>query len=129
MLYHVVAAIIIAVLLGEVIKLIVQKAAHVPLRPFHLGGMPSTHAAAVASLCTGVLAETGLGLLFLMSVVFGWIVARDAYGVRWEVTKHSFALNERFKTKEFEVAGHTRPQVLAGLCLGMLVTILVYMLL
>ncbi|HIH23899.1 TPA: divergent PAP2 family protein [Candidatus Woesearchaeota archaeon] len=129
MLYHTVAAIIIAVLLGEAIKLIVQKAAHVPLRPFHYGGMLSTHSAAIAALCTGVLAETGISLLFVACVVFSTIVALDAYNVRWEVTKHSFALNERFKTKEFEIAGHTRPQVLAGLCLGILVTILVYMLL
>jgi acid phosphatase family membrane protein YuiD len=126
MLYEAVTSVVIAVLLGEMLKVLFQAANHEPIRPFHLGGMPSTHAAAVAGLCTGALAETGPSMLLLACVVFGWIVARDAYGVRWEVTKHSFALNSKLKTREFEATGHTRDQVLAGVCLGILVTVLVY---
>ena len=126
MLQQAIIAVIAAVLIGEFIKVLVELARHEPVRVFHLGGMPSAHASAAAALCLSVYYESGWSLLLLACAVFGWVVIRDAYGVRWEVTKHSAALNKLAKTKEYEVTGHTRWQVACGVLLGLIVAFFAY---
>ena len=120
-------AVIVSVLAGELIKTITQIVRREEVHLFQLGGMPSTHSAAVAALVLSVYAEDGLSTLFLVTFVFGWIVLRDAYGVRYEVTRHSKALNKLLKTTEYQRTGHTVLEVIAGVILGLVVTGIVYL--
>ncbi len=101
------------------------------------GGMPSSHSATV----TSVAVATGLvggwdSPIFAIALFFAIIVMHDAMGVRQETGKQAKILNnmmEMFenmqdarldteqKLKEF--VGHTPMQVLAGLCLGLIVAL------
>lgn len=95
------------------------------------GGMPSSHSATVAALCTSIGLEYGFGnAYFAISLVFGVIVVYDAAGVRRAAGRHAEILNELvkefshlFDDKERPKAlktllGHTYPQVLAGSGIG-----------
>jgi acid phosphatase family membrane protein YuiD len=95
-------------------------------RPLGLGGMPSAHATGVAALGTAVFLESGWSLLFLVVGVFGFLVVRDACGVRWEVTRHSEALNKLTRSKTYNRTGHTRWEAFVGVLLGVIVTLVVY---
>jgi acid phosphatase family membrane protein YuiD len=96
------------------------------------GGMPSSHAALVSSL------GTGLGLVhgfdspyFAIAVVISMIVTYDAQGVRRQAGEHARAINEiiaellsgkEISEKEFqEVLGHSRVEVAAGVLFGIIV--------
>ena len=94
------------------------------------GGMPSSHAALVSALATGIgLQEGWSSPLFAVSVVFAFIVMYDAAGIRQAAGKQAKVLNqmvdELFGEKhEFseeklkELLGHTPIQVIAGAALG-----------
>jgi acid phosphatase family membrane protein YuiD len=104
-------------------------------RMLESGGMPSSHAAAVAALSATVLAETGFAPLSVAVLVFSLIVVRDAIGVRWLAGEQSKALNHIIESlrKERrlklgylkEIAGHTPAQVAAGIALGAAVAAIV----
>lgn len=96
------------------------------------GGMPSSHAALVSAL------GTGLGLVygfdspyFAIAVVLSMIVTYDAQGVRRQAGEHARAINEiiaellsgkEISEKEFqEVLGHSRVEVAAGVFFGIAV--------
>jgi acid phosphatase family membrane protein YuiD len=96
------------------------------------GGMPSSHAALVSAL------GTGLGLVhgfdspyFAIAVVISMIVTYDAQGVRRQAGEHARAINEiiaemlsgkEISEKEFqEVLGHSRVEVAAGVLFGIAV--------
>ena len=91
--------------------------------------MPSVHSAIVGSLFLSVYFETGISLTLLIVGVFGSVVYRDAWGVRWEVTKHSKALNKLLKTKEYERTGHTRLEAMIGIIIGFVIATLAYVIL
>lgn len=93
---------------------------------FSLGGMPSVHGALVGSLFMAVYFETGISLLLLVVGVLGGIVFRDSWGVRWEVTRHSLALNMLTKSEAYERTGHTKLQAAAGVIFGFLFAVLIY---
>ena len=97
-------------------------------RPFGLGGMPSAHATAVGALTMAVLIEDGWSILLLAVAVFSILFVRDACGVRWEVTKHSEALNTLTRSKRYVRTGHTRLEAALGVVLGVVVTLLTYFL-
>ena len=98
---------------------------------FGTGGMPSSHTATVAALCTACAIGEGFdSAIFAISVVLAIIVMIDATGVRRETGKQSRALNiiieELFKSddKNFdthfkELIGHTPLQVVFGFITGM----------
>jgi len=128
MILQAIIAVIASVLIGELTKTLLQVVRKEDVHLFQLGGMPSSHSAAVSSLVLATYLEEGsITILVLACVVFGWIVLTDAYGVRWEVTRHSNALNTMLKTKDYKRTGHTRKQVIAGVILGILVTMVVYL--
>jgi len=127
MLQQEILAVVLSVLLANILKAIIHAWNGEAVRMFHLGGMPSAHSATVSSLFFVVYYETGASLFLLIVAVFGWLVIRDAFGVRWEVSKHSIALNKLVKKEEFGVAGHTKLEVLAGVLLGFVVTVVVYL--
>jgi acid phosphatase family membrane protein YuiD len=122
-------AVLVSVLIAFLVKGVVSWRRGEGFVPFGLGGMPSSHANAVGSLVAIVYLETGLSLLLIVVGVFGVLFLRDAYGVRWEVTKHSVALNKLMRSKEHVRTGHTRAEVIVGALLGVVVTTVAYLLL
>ena len=90
------------------------------------GGQISGHAATVSALATVMLLETGLSLLFLMSLVIAAIVIKDAMGVRYETSKHSTFLNKLTKEDDFKIVGHSPIEVLTGITFGLIIPILIY---
>ena len=95
------------------------------------GGMPSSHSATVAALCTSCGLSYGWNSpYFAISLVFGTIVIYDATGVRRAAGRHAEILNELVEefSHLFEeekrpkalktLLGHTYPQVLVGSALG-----------
>lgn len=95
------------------------------------GGMPSSHSATVAALCTSCGLYYGVDTpLFAIALVFGVIVVYDATGVRRAAGRHAEILNELLKefSHLFEeekrpkalktLLGHTYPQVFVGSGIG-----------
>ena len=59
------------------------------------GGMPSSHAAFVASLATAVALESGVGsVYFAIAFVLAAVVIYDAMGIRRHAGKHAAMLNK-----------------------------------
>lgn len=103
------------------------------------GGMPSSHSALVASLCTSIGIRSGIKSdIFILSACFMLVVVRDALGVRRSSGIQAKLLNEigsaltehdiiRVKPIK-EVQGHKPIEVLIGcllgLCMGVAFTVL-----
>jgi len=98
---------------------------------FDTGGMPSSHAATVASLSTVVALYYGvLTMPSLITIIFTIIIMFDAAGVRRSVGKQAQVLNkmsDELNEKGYvsdarvkELLGHTPIEVLVGAALGIL---------
>ena len=96
------------------------------------GGMPSSHAAVVCSLCTSVAFTEGItSNLFIFSFWFALVVLRDALGVRRSAGLLAKALNSLGRQTaektgvEFsavkEIQGHTPLEVVVGVLLGIFI--------
>jgi len=96
------------------------------------GGMPSSHAAVVCSMCTSVALVEGIASnLFVLSFWFALVVLRDAMGVRRSTGLLSKGLNNLGKQVsektdlDFhpvkEIQGHTPLEVVIGGLLGIFV--------
>jgi uncharacterized protein len=101
------------------------------------GGMPSSHAASVASLSTSIGLTHGFdSTLFAIALTFTLIVMFDAQTIRFSTGKQAEILNKMLddiywkhkfddeKLKEF--LGHTPIQVFVGAALGIVVSLLLY---
>lgn len=99
------------------------------------GGMPSSHAAFVASLSYMLWHFQGLNSpAFAVSLVLLIIVLRDAMGFRWQLGIHGKILNKLIKelpaTKEYqfpvlsERLGHTPLEVTVGLIVGIVLSMI-----
>ena len=101
------------------------------------GGMPSSHAAGVSALATSIGVTYGFdSALFAITLLFTLIVLFDAQGVRLSAGRQAEILNEMLddiywkkkldedRLKEF--IGHTPVEVLAGVALGIVVSLLLY---
>jgi uncharacterized protein len=101
-------------------------------------GMPSSHSAFVTALVTVIGLNFGiLSPLFAISLVFAFIVIRDAVGLRNYLGEHGKILNELVKDlKEepdkpldrnyphlLERIGHTPAQVEVGILIGFVVSL------
>jgi acid phosphatase family membrane protein YuiD len=96
------------------------------------GGMPSSHAAVVCSLCTSVAFVEGVASnLCIFSVCFALVVLRDAMGVRRSAGLMAKALNDMgtqvsertgvdYRLVK-EIQGHTPQEVVVGCLLGIAV--------
>jgi len=93
------------------------------------GGMPSSHAAAVCSLCVAIAFAEGISSnMFALSLWLALIVLRDAVGVRRSAGLSARALNTlgRAASEKLgidfqpakEVQGHTPLEVIVGALLG-----------
>jgi len=103
------------------------------------GGMPSSHAALVTSLCTIIAFEEGLDTIaFGMAAVFSIIIIADAMIFRGYVDRNTRALKkliERFspqEQKEFlpivTKLKHSFPQILVGMIIGFVIASLIQLL-
>ena len=101
------------------------------------GGMPSSHAAGVSALSTSIGVSYGFdSALFAVTLVFSIIVLFDAQGVRYSSGKQAEVLNKmlddiywkkRLDDKGLkEFLGHTPVEVLAGIALGIIASLLLY---
>jgi acid phosphatase family membrane protein YuiD len=105
-------------------------------KAFGYGGMPSSHAALVASLATAVFLNEGLSTAFAISIIFAFIVLRDALGLRGYLGEHARILNKLIKDlpdqEEYkypileEQIAHTWLQLLIGAFLGILLILLFF---
>ena len=83
------------------------------------GGMPSSHAATVSALATGLFLNEGLSSAFAVSLVLLAIVAADARGVRHRLGELSATVNRFHKTNHETRIGHTSLEVISGILLGL----------
>ena len=90
-----------------------------------MGGIPSTHSALVASVSTIIFLDYGLSPLFAVTLVFSLITIYDSMGVRYESGQHAKILNDIIGSNLNEKIGHRLIEVLVGIFLGIISTILV----
>jgi len=102
------------------------------------GGMPSSHSAVVCALVTACGIFEGISsTYFVISLILAMVVLRDALGVRRSAGLQAKALNNlgkqiaKLTDQEYrsvkEIQGHTPLEVLVGSCLGILITVIFYM--
>ena len=87
-------------------------------------GMPSGHAAFVASLATAVGIKHGIeNDLFAVSLVFAAIIIYDAMNIRFQSGLHAKAINEikKGKSKFNESLWHLPSEAIAGSILGVII--------
>lgn len=103
-------------------------------------GLPSSHAAMAVSLASSVGLKQGFNsALFFVCVILSFFIIRDALGLRQYVGRHGQVLNSLIKDlnrrqiiaaekypRLIEKIGHTPAQIVAGACLGFLVSLAVY---
>lgn len=99
-----------------------------------LGGMPSAHSALVCGLTTSVGLREGFGsTIFVVSLAFAVVVMFDASTVRRaaglqarllnQVVDEVFSEHHLSTQKLKEILGHTRTEVLAGMLVGIAVSL------
>jgi acid phosphatase family membrane protein YuiD len=100
-------------------------------RTLEPGGMPSSHAAASATLATMTGSNYGFdSWLFALSLYVAFVVMYDAAGVRRAVGRQAMVLNRILESRNLkkraqglqikELLGHTPVEVLAGCILGII---------
>ena len=128
-------------IISQIIKILIDcyKSGFCKERLVGGSGMPSSHAAAVTGLViiTGIYYGTG-SFEFVIALVLGIIVVCDPRGVRYETQRQGRALNnlneERLEqgkqpldiNKFKEKLGHTIPELIAGIIIGVACGVGVY---
>ena len=128
---------IIAMVIAQIIKILIDKIKGQPILEDldRYGGMPSGHSALVGALAMEVgMVEGFYSTAFALSFILAFLIARDAVGIRYRLGKHGQVLNKlikddkKFKPKPPKLAerlGHTPAQVIVGLLLGVVIAILI----
>jgi len=107
---------------------------------FSTGGMPSSHSAAVTAAATGIGHYAGFDTpLFGLVIAVAIVVVYDATNIRRQAGFHAQQINRIFKEvftgkvkaiEEYqelrEVLGHSWIEALGGIALGMLVSMLTW---
>jgi hypothetical protein len=125
-------AVLLAGFVSQVLKLVLQKKFHV-LDLLVTGGFPSTHAALITSVISGVFVEEGFSSLFILALVVGVIVVIDALGVRRSTGEEGKAINKIILIQKLKISplhysiGHKPLDVLGGVVIGYVSAYLVYM--
>ncbi|GET38233.1 divergent PAP2 family protein [Microseira wollei] len=134
---HVLVVALIACLIAQLSKIIVELARHgkVSLRVLTTtGGMPSAHSALVTCLAAGVGQTVGWASPeFAIATIFAIIVMYDAAGVRQAAGKQARILNQMIdelfrehptfsEDRLKELLGHTPVQVIVGSVLGVTIS-------
>ena len=99
------------------------------------GGMPSAHSATVVAAAVACAITQGVNTaVFAVSLILAAITCHDAMNSRREIGKHSVVLNELISKIEQEeplevvlkeFVGHTPLQVLVGMSIGAVITLLI----
>lgn len=89
-----------------------------------MGGMPSTHSALVASICTIIYMDYGVSPLFAVALIFSLIVIYDSMGIRYESGKQAEVINDIAGSNLEEKIGHKPIETLAGTFLGITISII-----
>ena len=119
-------------LAAQAAKVVVELAFRRRWRPMLFlanGGMPSSHAATVTTLCILVGFKSGFASdMFSLVLIFGLFVVFEATGLRQEIGKQAQLLNElldgglgrdRLAGKRLrELIGHTWGEVIGGIVFG-----------
>lgn len=142
------AAALLANILAQVLKPIVL---YLRTKKFDMqqciacGGFPSSHSSTVVALSIAIGMSEGFdSALFAVTCVFGFIVIYDAANVRYyagrniQLTKQLISDLETLKGLKFSdpiyqekiksVLGHKYVEIIGGMLLGMLVSLLMYQL-
>ena len=129
---------LIAYLASVVGKIIYEsiKKKHLTIQiAIHDGGMPSSHTATVIGLSTAIFLHEGMSTVFWMSLVFAFVVMKDATGIRWETGQQAKVINQILKKLRMgkvvdeelkELLGHTEAQVVGGFIVGVIFSYLGY---
>ncbi len=135
----------ISTAIAQGLKISLSKRNKMKLRDFFAftyAGMPSGHSAFVMSLVTIIGLVEGLkSPLFALSIAFAVIVINDALKLRMYLGQQGETINilvedlneDQFLDQKYpkmkERIGHTKREVLAGSCLGIIIAIVIYILL
>jgi len=132
---------LVAGLVTQLIKIMIKS---VKARKFNIstfddyGGMPSAHSAFLSSLLTAIVIYEGvLSTAFAVSFVIAAILIRDAVGIRMELEKQGKVIKEivnhnglkktiNANEKLADRMGHTYPEIIVGLFIGVIFAILFY---
>jgi len=122
---------------AQAIKVIISSISEKRMTPHRFiepGGMPSSHAAAVVALLTGVGIREGISsTLFIVTLVLALITVYEAIGVRRQAGRQAELLNELLrhlsprhpiKPELIEQLGHNPLEVLVGGVLGFFMALL-----
>ena len=102
------------------------------------GGMPSSHAALLTSLCTVIALRQGVNsIAFAIACIITIILLRDAFGLRIYLGKHGRTLNKliaRLSSEERkklpghleDQIGHRMSEILAGTLIGVGLSLILY---
>ncbi len=99
---------------------------------FGTGGMPSSHSAAISAMSISIAFSNGLNSpIFALSLIFVFIVIRDATGVRLAAGKQAQLINQivdkfygdKGIKKVKEVRGHTIMECFIGIVIGVLIAL------
>ncbi len=121
-------------ILAHLIKILVRKLRHRDnIKLFEPGGFPSGHTTLVMTLVFSFVYEFGWDSNFVvLSSVLAAIVIYDSLNLRFEAEKHARALidlDEKEKFLKYNLKrnlGHTKVEVIAGVLLAIIVTIISY---
>lgn len=121
---------LLAIIISQIIKFVIESIKYKKILVNRLlngsGGLPSSHAVLVSSLTSLIYLNYGYSEYFAISLIFSLIILYDAVGVRYEVGKHAKILNEITNSSKLlkELIGHTLIEVLCGIFLGIIVSII-----
>lgn len=133
-------AAVLSWLMAQIIKTVItliQTRSFVPERLFGAGGMPSAHSAMVCALFMCIGHERGISSPeFALAFCFAMVVIYDAMGVRRAAGEQAKVINrmadimekggtEVSKKELKEYLGHTPVEVLAGMLLGIIVSLVI----
>lgn len=94
------------------------------------GGLPSNHSAIISSTLTLIYCDEGSSSVFGLGVAIGFLVVLDSLDLRRKIGLHAKHINELREGKGAlrERVGHTKLEVLCGLCVGVVIGLLTYQL-
>ena len=94
------------------------------------GGMPSSHSALITAITLSVGLKEGFdSSFFFIATVLSLVVIYDARGIRHAVGKHAQILNQQRtpnQKKLNEQVGHTLPEIIVDISIGVLVSLGMY---
>ena len=136
--YTIVLVPFIALISAQIIKVIIDSAkGKFSWRNINsYGGMPSSHSAMVAALCTEIGTQIGFNTAsFAIALAISFLIIRDAVGLRRYLGNHGKILNmlikdlpdkdeEKYPYLE-ERLGHTYLQATAGIIIGIIIALLI----